>query len=95
MVIKWLISGRVQGVGFRYQSQRNALHLGLHGFVRNLADGQVELVLAGDEQAIASLLAWLEQGGPPFSHIDTIIQQPCLDDDFIYLQTHPKFTIRY
>lgn len=94
MWCKLHIRGRVQGVGFRYHSRRQAQHLGLHGFVRNLANGQVELVLVGDEQAIASLRTWLEQGGPPLSHITEITSLPCLDDDFHYLQNQPNFTIR-
>ena len=44
---RWLIRGRVQGVGFRYFAQRAAAELGLTGYVRNLDDGRVEVYAAG------------------------------------------------
>ena len=46
------IEGRVQGVGFRYFSQRAAISSNLTGFVRNLSDGNVEIVLEGENQNI-------------------------------------------
>ena len=45
-----LFSGRVQGVGFRYTAQHIAAQYAIRGFVRNLADGRVELVMEGDEE---------------------------------------------
>jgi acylphosphatase len=50
-------SGRVQGVGFRYTSQRMAHEHAVAGYVRNLPDGRVELVAEGDPEAIEGLLA--------------------------------------
>ena len=56
------ISGRVQGVGFRAFTQRNALQLQLAGWVRNLDDGRVEAVIAGPQDKVAGLLKLLERG---------------------------------
>lgn len=50
---RWLLSGLVQGVGFRWYAARRANELGLKGWVRNLPDGRVEAVAAGDEPSLA------------------------------------------
>ena len=59
-----VVSGRVQGVGFRYFVARAARGLGLSGYVRNLPDGTVEVAAAGDRAALESMAALLEQGPP-------------------------------
>ncbi len=61
---RFLISGRVQGVGFRYFTWRKMQDLPLKGFVRNLADGRVEIVVQGEEQALKALEKWLPYGVP-------------------------------
>lgn len=66
-----LVSGRVQGVGFRASTRREALRLGLAGHARNLADGRVEVLACGDATAVAALLVWLKQG-PPQARVDTL-----------------------
>lgn len=58
------ISGRVQGVGFRYHLCAEALRLGLTGWVRNRRDGRVEMLVMGQAQALASLLVWSRHGPP-------------------------------
>ena len=60
--VRFLVSGRVQGVGFRYFAQRRALEQGLAGWVRNREDGAVEGEAAGPPAAIEGLLAALRQG---------------------------------
>ena len=50
------ISGKVQGVCFRAYAQKEALKLGLKGWVRNLSDGRVEGIFEGDEQKVNSIL---------------------------------------
>ena len=52
---RFLISGRVQGVGFRYFVQDHAAVEGLHGYVRNLPDGRVEAVAEGDDASMLRL----------------------------------------
>ena len=58
----YLISGRVQGVGFRHWTTRNARELGLRGTVRNRADGRVELHVAGPRADVETLEGQLDEG---------------------------------
>jgi acylphosphatase len=54
-------TGRVQGVGFRYTVQNLALQYNVHGFVRNMADGRVELVMEGPEGEMSGLMEDISQ----------------------------------
>ena len=56
------VSGRVQGVFFRVDTQREARSLGLVGGVRNLPDGRVEIVAQGDAEAVRALVEWSHLG---------------------------------
>ncbi len=56
------VSGKVQGVYFRVSCQQKAIDLGLSGYARNLADGDVEVFLSGEEDNIQKMLTWLEDG---------------------------------
>ncbi|MET1078833.1 MAG: acylphosphatase [Pseudomonas sp.] len=56
------ISGRVQGVGYRQHTSRQAERLELDGWVRNLEDGRVEVLLEGEEDAVRELASWLQTG---------------------------------
>lgn len=56
------ISGRVQGVGFRDWTQQKATQLGLSGWVRNLASGDVEALLSGPADAVDAMLAACRRG---------------------------------
>ena len=57
-----LVTGRVQGVAFRQHTDAQAQRLELDGWVRNLASGQVEVVIEGEEAAVRELCEWLEHG---------------------------------
>jgi len=57
-----LVSGRVQGVGFRFFAERAARAAGVLGWVRNLTDGRVETVAEGDEAAVARYLEKIGRG---------------------------------
>lgn len=59
-----IITGRVQGVGFRAFVEREAAALSLDGWVRNRRDGTVEAVFAGDESEIQHILMELNAGPP-------------------------------
>jgi len=65
------IEGRVQGVSFRYYTQQKAVILGLSGWVRNLWDGRVEAVFAGDAVAVSQMLAWCNIGAP-HARVDSV-----------------------
>lgn len=60
--VRTVITGRVQGVGFRYFVIRNAKQLGLVGWVRNRTDGAVEIVAEGDKQDLQRLVSKLKIG---------------------------------
>ncbi|MGQ9858470.1 MAG: acylphosphatase [Thermodesulfobacteriota bacterium] len=58
------ISGRVQGVFFRHNTQQQALMRGISGWVRNLPDGRVEAVFQGERTKVEEMLRWCQQGPP-------------------------------
>jgi acylphosphatase len=66
-----LISGRVQGVNFRWYTQRKAHALGLTGSVRNLWDGRVEAIFEGEESAVRQAVAWCHTGERP-ARVDNV-----------------------
>jgi acylphosphatase len=68
---RYLVSGRVQGVGFRWFVQVRANELGLLGFVRNLPDGQVEVVATGRQTRLQQLERHLWQG-PTYSTVAAV-----------------------
>ena len=65
------VSGRVQGVFFRESTRQQAVELGLTGGVRNLRDGRVEVLVAGEEAEVQTLIKWLKIG-PKFAKVTTI-----------------------
>lgn len=70
-----LISGRVQGVNFRWAAVREATRLGVHGWVRNLHDGRVEALVEGDQAAVDRMVQWLRIG-PPAARVDDLVAEP-------------------
>lgn len=58
------LSGRVQGVGFRYAMREEAQRRGVRGWVRNRRDGSVEALLQGNSEGVEALVAWARQGPP-------------------------------
>jgi acylphosphatase len=69
--VRFLVSGKVQGVFFRASTRNEALRLGLNGYARNLADGRVEVVAEGRSEALHELEQWLWQG-PPAAQVDGV-----------------------
>ena len=72
MTKRYLVSGRVQGVGFRYFVQREATRLGLVGYAANLADGQVEVLAIGEAPALDQLEQALGRG-PRSAHVTSVV----------------------
>ncbi|MEE9464985.1 MAG: acylphosphatase [Candidatus Neomarinimicrobiota bacterium] len=69
--LRIIVSGRVQGVGFRWATQKTAQQLGVNGYVRNLPSGDVEIVIEGDEVSVERMISWARQG-PAFARVDNL-----------------------
>jgi acylphosphatase len=70
-----LITGKVQGVGYRFATAQVATQLGLTGWVQNLPDGRVEAVFEGDRATVSQMLDWCHQG-PPMAIVATVAATP-------------------
>ena len=83
------VSGRVQGVFFRAETQREAMSLNLTGWVRNKADGGVEALLEGEDKNMDKMLEWCRKG-PPAARVENVIvtEEP-------YTGEFNNFTIKY
>jgi acylphosphatase len=81
MARRAVVSGIVQGVGFRYFANRAARELGVRGWVRNLPDGSVETLAEGEESAVAEYLARLERG-PAGARVDRVEVEAAALHDF-------------
>jgi len=68
---RFLISGRVQGVGFRFFAEAAAARDGIHGWVRNLPDGRVEAAAEGEKEAVERFEHALRHG-PRGAHVDRV-----------------------
>jgi acylphosphatase len=71
---KWVVAGRVQGVGFRNYVQKYACRLGLTGYAKNLADGRVEVHAVGEEAKLNSLSGYVRRG-PMLAEVRTVDEQ--------------------
>lgn len=69
-----IISGRVQGVGFRYTAKRKADELGITGWIRNNEDGTVELDAEGDPDQVDQFIQALKNGLTPVIRVEQIDQ---------------------
>ncbi len=66
-----VISGRVQGVAFRFETQRAAERIGVRGWVRNRPDGTVEALFEGERARVEEMLAWCRRG-PALARVTTV-----------------------
>lgn len=75
--VRLYISGRVQGVFFRAETQKTATGLQLNGWVRNMEDGRVEVLLEGEDSSMDRMVAWCHQG-PPAARVDhvDVLEEP-------------------
>jgi len=83
------VSGRVQGVFFRYETRQLARRVGVTGWIRNLSDGRVEAVFEGEKDAVEQMIEFCRRG-PPAARVDKVevIWEP-------YKGEFNSFTIRY
>ena len=72
-----LVTGHVQGVGFRATTHQAALRLALAGWVRNLQDGRVEVVAEGEQASLEAFVAFLHQG-PRSARVINVSVQWCV-----------------
>ncbi len=79
--LRGIISGRVQGVGFRAFVKREALNRGLRGRALNLHDGRVEVILLGEREALAEMQAEIARG-PEGARVGNLTWEPYLEDSF-------------
>ena len=73
------ISGRVQGVGFRYSARERGADLGLSGWVRNISGGRVEVFAQGPAPMVDVFLTWLHDG-PTAARVDRVDEVPAMPD---------------
>jgi acylphosphatase len=72
---RWLVTGRVQGVGFRHFTVTQARQLGVLGWVKNLPDGRVEIRVTGEPEAVAAFKRRVEEG-PRWGRVDHLEEEP-------------------
>lgn len=77
--VRFLVRGKVQGVGYRWFVARHASPLGLTGYARNLPDGAVEVVVRGAASAIGEMQQLLERG-PEFAEVSGVEKVDILDE---------------
>ncbi|MGH7090481.1 MAG: acylphosphatase [Stellaceae bacterium] len=85
-----VVSGRVQGVGYRLWTVREAERKRVRGWVRNRRDGTVEALLIGNEEAVEALIATCREG-PRLAEVREIAREPASDDGS--LRFHEKSTV--
>ena len=84
---RWLVRGRVQGVGYRWFAQKAAAGLGLSGYARNLDDGRVEVYAAGPEEKLSEMAGMLYRG-PRWADVHGVDEQEAA------VETRGSFEIR-
>ncbi len=88
--VRLAITGRVQGVGYRIWAERTAARFGVAGWVRNRADGSVELQATGGEDAVAALIEACRQG-PRAAVIADVTIEDAMDDGSAGFSARPTW----
>ena len=87
--VRLIISGRVQGVFFRFNTKKEAQHLGLKGYVKNLSDATVEVVAEGPKEQLEKLAAFCKKGTSAASVEDVKMLKEPFQNEF------SGFDVRY
>jgi len=89
LCIHAFVSGRVQGVFYRDSTQKQAIKLGIVGWVKNCDDGRVEVVAKGEKEDVEKLIKWLKKG-PQFAKVASLdwreVEKMELDDGFLVIR---------
>ena len=85
--MRYVISGRVQGVFYRAATQEEANRLNVTGWARNLESGQVEVLACGETEKLMKLYAWLMQG-PELANVEKVVCEE------IPWQEHARFAVK-
>jgi len=86
------IRGRVQGVGYRYWVEQQAMARGLEGWVRNRRDGSVEALFAGPADVVADMIALCRQG-PSSARVDAVQEEPASADALNLRRPGEQFSV--
>lgn len=92
--VRWIVTGRVQRVAYRYFTQQAAQALELTGWVKNLPDGSVEVRVAGDAAVLERFREQLSSG-PRFARVEGIAEEPEDADRLVRSLGHRSFEIRW
>lgn len=79
--VRFIVTGKVQGVFFRASTRDRAQRAGLAGYAKNRADGSVEVVAAGDREALDELDGWLHHG-PPAARVAHVAREALPEQPF-------------
>ena len=84
--VQLTVKGKVQGVFYRVSAKKAADRLGITGWVKNMATGEVEIVASGPQEALDGFVRWCKEG-PPGARVTEVVVLPCEPKSF------PGFTI--
>jgi acylphosphatase len=90
--VRAVVAGRVQGVWFRESCRREAVRLGVTGWVHNLSDGRVEIEAQGGRAAVDALVAWAHEG-PRLAVVESVTVDP-LPVDAVESPARRRFAVR-
>ena len=86
------IRGRVQGVGFRYWVEQEAMTRGLEGWVRNRSDGAVEALFAGPADVVVEMIGICRRG-PPSARVEAVQEEPASPDALNLQRPGERFSV--
>ena len=81
--VRLVVHGTVQGVGFRFAACNAAAECSVTGWVRNVPDGSVEIVVQGSPDAVARMTAWAERG-PRHASVDAVQVEPLTESEAMH-----------